>query len=559
MDPETATPASLGTPPTSPTPSSVFEDGSIPVIATDELGMIANDELELPNGLNHAPELVPADASLKDLKPKTKRRQPRKNVSRHFQTPCAERQARALLQSQETQATMTPPLTPRMAETKRKTRDKLPRLESQQLPEIQPRFINGVNIDEDLSSDSSLTSVPSDIGPDPFSTPPTPPKLLAIKTKRPGPKHPTKSPYFAHKSRPTFISSILPFPPLSHPRFGIMQERLASDPFRLLIATIFLNKTPGARAMPIFYDIMEQYPTPRDLAGARVEDVVSVIRCLGFQNQRARKCVSMARVWVECPPVRGKRWAKRDYPRKGDGRGMKGDDWLGDEADEGAGNGKVAWEISHLPGLGAYAHDSWRIFCRDKLRGLAEGWNGEGTKPMIRSTTMKQEAERCEARGVNVNSGDQKHETGLTSKSTHEKDEVPFEPEWKRVLPADKELRAWMTWMWLKEGWVWNKETGERTRASEELMEKARGGGVVREETERECLVVEGVGHTEYGDDLDKQVLEKTLDTPAGTFMEPSHRDGDDIGNGVGFETGHRGGEALDAVIDQAQEFKHSL
>jgi len=30
-----------------------------------------------------------------------------------------------------------------------------------------------------------------------------------------------------------------------------------------------------------------------------------------------------------------------------------------------------------------------------------------------------------------------------------------FEPEWMRVVPKDKELRAFLRWKWLKEGWNW--------------------------------------------------------------------------------------------------------
>ena len=97
---------------------------------------------------------------------------------------------------------------------------------------------------------------------------------------------------------------------------------------------------------------------------------------------------------------------------------------------------------------------------------------------------------------------------------------VPFEPEWKRVLPTDKELRAWMTWMWLKEGWVWNKETGERTKASKELMEQVRGGGIVREEAEIAYLIVEGLdADGANADGLDKG---ERLYRPAGAFPTPS-------------------------------------
>jgi hypothetical protein len=84
-----------------------------------------------------------------------------------------------------------------------------------------------------------------------------------------------------------------------------------------------------------------------------------------------------------------------------------------------------------------------------------------------------------------------------------------FEPEWKRVTPMDKELRAYVTWMWLKEGWVWNKETGERTRADEKTLEEARGGGVVTEERDKQHLVVTR-GTREQGIRVER---------PAGDFM----------------------------------------
>jgi endonuclease III len=305
---------------------------------------------------------------------------------------------------------------------------------------IQGRVFYGLDVDN-LSSDSSLTSVPDSIEPDPFDSP-SPPEVVAVKTKNTQKRqtksvHPTTSPYFPspHKQRSHFLST-LPFPPLSAPSFGLMQERLAHDPFRLLLATIFLNKTPGERAIPVMYQLLEQYPSPEALAGAEVADVTEIIKRLGFQNQRARKIVAFAKTWDERPPVRGKRYRKVDYPCRGDGRDVKADEVLGED------DGRVAWEIAHLPGCGAYSVDSWRMFCRDTL--LEKDPEGDDS-----------------------------------------------EPEWKRVLPTDKELRAWMTWMWLKEGWVWDKETGKRTRASEELMEMARGGGVVVEEKGESVLSVQ--------------------------------------------------------------------
>lgn len=377
------------TPPPSPFDS---YGESLPIIPTDDIGMIADDELE------HATSRSALAAS--------KRRRPKKHL-RHGRT---EHVSKHFLVKKP--MITTPPATPQ-----------------------NPRVIADLFVDE-LSSDSSLTDVPSDIGPDPFVVE----AGKSLKTRSIKTKYATKSPYFANKPRRNFISC-LPFPPLSTPKFGLMQERLAQDPFRLLIATIFLNRTRGEQAMPVFFQLMERYATVADLAAAEVEEVVAIIRRLGFQNQRARKCIEMAKAWLRAAPGKGKRYRKLNYPVKGDGRDVLEDEAIEDE------DPRTAWEIAYLPGLGPYSHDSWRIFCRDKLRGLSNSWDGQGAA-----------------------------------------DE--FEPEWKRVLPTDKELRAYLTWMWLKEGWLWNKETGERTKAGDELLERARGGGVVQEEQETDHLVL---------------------------------------------------------------------
>lgn len=107
--------------------------------------------------------------------------------------------------------------------------------------------------------------------------------------------------------------------------------------------------------------------------------------------------------------------AKRDYPAsntqpfgfscplgKGEGRPV-----LGVERN-------CIWEIAHLPGVGAYALDSWRIFCLDRFRNGALGAGGK------------------EGEGQKGDLGE----------------------EWMRVVPKDKELRAYLKWRWAQEGWA---------------------------------------------------------------------------------------------------------
>ncbi|KAI1005554.1 hypothetical protein K3495_g2667 [Podosphaera aphanis] len=248
---------------------------------------------------------------------------------------------------------------------------------------------------------------------------------------------------------PHSTGACIPFPPLSSPHFGLIQERLADDPFRLLIATTFLTRTHGKHAIPVFYMLMTRYPTPDSLLAAPKEDIVSMIRHLGFQNQHATTYQNYASIWLHNPPVKGKRYAVRGYPSRLSARNVRTGEVLTDA------DARDAWEIGHMT-CGPYTLDSWRIFCRDKLRGLAEGWNGEGARE-------------------------------------------DFQPEWMRVRPDDKELKAFLRWMWLKEGFIWDPLTGEKEVADQNILAAAMDGLIVCDNMGR-MRVVEGV--VECGNDL---------------------------------------------------------
>jgi methyl-CpG-binding domain protein 4 len=259
------------------------------------------------------------------------------------------------------------------------------------------------------------------------------------------PSTPRKSTTFSPSKRsPGCVVPCIPFPPLSSPTFGLIQEKLAHDPFRLLIAVTFLNRTRGKQAIPVFFSLIEKYPTPTALANASTEEIVDIIRHLGLQNQRAATYQQYARQWIDDPPTKGKRYAVKGYPEYKSGRDIKKGEII-DDQDE-----RDAWEIGHMT-QGPYAIDSWRIFCRDELRGLASNWNG-----------------------------------GNAVSGNHMDDDVnldkPFQPEWMRVLPEDKELRAYLRWMWLKEGFEWDPFTGDKDVASEELQRAAVEGMIAWDE-----------------------------------------------------------------------------
>lgn len=281
---------------------------------------------------------------------------------------------------------------------------------------------------------------------------------LEDEKKPPRNKLSGKSPYFQQQSParkspskkrpPPGTISCIPFPPLDSPSCGIIQEELAHDPFWLLIAITFLIKTNGKLALPAFRRVRERFPTPAELSDPSIKgELLDMIRHLGLPNVRLAYIQRYARAFIEDPPKAGVRHRVRNYDKRavsplwrdassGDSEDPEG--WHPLQSDGGS-QDLETWEIGHMT-QGKYAIDSWRIFCRDELLGRAQDWNGKGRAP-------------------------------------------EFQPEWMRVKPADKELRACLRWMWMREGWEWDPATGERTVLREEMQRAVNEGRVEYDDT----------------------------------------------------------------------------
>lgn len=253
-------------------------------------------------------------------------------------------------------------------------------------------------------------------------------------------KRQSKSPYFDNQIMPSppktkiprpprGTVSCIPFPRLDAPEFGLIQEELATEPFRLLIAVTFLRRVKGQHAIPVFRALMDRYPTPKDLAEADMSDIVAMIKHLGLAAVRATAIQKYARLWMEKPPQADIRYNVKNYDNQDNGADIRTRGIL-DPDDVRSSD----WEIGHMT-QGRYAIDSWRIFCRDVLLERAEDWRGKGR-------------------------------------------EGEFQPEWMRVLPEDKELRACLRWLWMQEGWAWNPRTGEKEILSDDLRRAVNEGRV---------------------------------------------------------------------------------
>ncbi|KAL7007406.1 hypothetical protein EMMF5_002870 [Cystobasidiomycetes sp. EMM_F5] len=218
-----------------------------------------------------------------------------------------------------------------------------------------------------------------------------------------------------HAARIKIANNITPYivpkaprarsPPTSS-SFGLVQEKLTHNLYALVVQAILWNQTTGKTARPVLDALLSVYPDPAALAQADLAHLTALLYPIGLYNVRAARLIKLANAWLAAPPTKERRYRRVDYPQRGDGRDVGAGEVLGqDDAREG-------WEIAHLPGVGPYCLDSYRIFYRDTLREI--------------DTALDQ-------------------------------------PEWRRVVPADKELRAYLVWKWRQAGFHYDVHTGNRT------------------------------------------------------------------------------------------------
>lgn len=105
--------------------------------------------------------------------------------------------------------------------------------------------------------------------------------------------------------------------------FNLAQETLFHDPWKLLIATIFLNRTSGKMAIPVLWEFLEKYPSAEVARTADWRDVSELLKPIGLYELRAKTIIKFSDEYLT------KQWR---YPIE-------------------------------LHGIGKYGNDSYRIFC----------------------------------------------------------------------------------------------------------------------------------------------------------------------------------------------------
>ncbi|KAJ8495747.1 hypothetical protein ONZ51_g1506 [Trametes cubensis] len=83
----------------------------------------------------------------------------------------------------------------------------------------------------------------------------------------------------------------------------LIQEHVAEDPWKVLVAVTLLNKTAGKKSIPVFFDIMDQWPTPAALAEAPTSLLHEMLKDLGLGEVRSARLVALSQTYISDPPV----------------------------------------------------------------------------------------------------------------------------------------------------------------------------------------------------------------------------------------------------------------
>lgn len=106
--------------------------------------------------------------------------------------------------------------------------------------------------------------------------------------------------------------------------FGLIQEDLWPDEFRILVVCMLLNCTTRKSVEKVVPKLFAKYPDAHAMASAKQEDLSAIISPLGFRNRRSAGLIKMSKAYLK------KSWS----------------------------------HASELPGIGPYGSAAWEIFSR---------------------------------------------------------------------------------------------------------------------------------------------------------------------------------------------------
>ena len=114
--------------------------------------------------------------------------------------------------------------------------------------------------------------------------------------------------------------------------YGLLQEEINADPWKIFVCCIFCNLTKRVQAEPYFWKVIEKWPSPETLSEADFKDLEKIIRPLGLSKRRALSLKKMSEGYIK-------------------------NDWKDNP--------------TQLYGIGKYGADAYQIFCTTKWRDVS--------------------------------------------------------------------------------------------------------------------------------------------------------------------------------------------
>lgn len=110
----------------------------------------------------------------------------------------------------------------------------------------------------------------------------------------------------------------------------LFQEDLKSEPFWMLVACILVNRTHWRQAKPALEQLRARSDGPRTLIQIPIEEVIEILKPLGFHNRRTSILRRFCSAWLLHAP-------------------------------------RHSADVSHMPGCSDYAVQSYQIFVEHKI------------------------------------------------------------------------------------------------------------------------------------------------------------------------------------------------
>ncbi|KAG8778392.1 hypothetical protein FRC12_025004 [Ceratobasidium sp. 428] len=258
----------------------------------------------------------------------------------------------------------------------------------------------------------------------------------------------------------------------------LVQEKVSDNPWKIVVATTLLNKTTGKVALPVYWKLLDQWPTPIALAQAAAPSITQLLRPLGTQSLRTQRLMRLSNAYVMHPPqlptsvmaeatssqstlerspTPSPRPSSPDIPTARpllvSAQSPKANIATKHPRQFSAKEYKSVQQasaIAHLPFAGPYAIDSFRIYSPS----LSGGGAPSRVDEQLRRIACLPKVPKGQVERDDFDETPSWYDPELLRVNGDE------DAEWRQVRPDDKELRRYLVWRWAIEGIAYNPEDG---------------------------------------------------------------------------------------------------